>query len=251
MKVLLIEDERHAAIKLKQMLKKIDETIFIVNTLETVKETVQWFQKNETPDLVLMDIQLNDGICFEIFSQVQIQTPVIFTTAYDEYAIRAFKVNSIDYLLKPIDIDLLKSAIEKFKTIYQQKPVNNIKINQIYTELSKNYRNRFLVKIGTQFTSVPADDIECFYIKERCTFLKTISGKNYDLDYSLEQIENLINPELFFRINRNYIINIKSITNILAYSTNRLKLKLTHDNYIDELIVSRDKVTEFKQWLDK
>lgn len=251
MKILIIEDEKHAVIKLKQLLNTIDEHIIIIGTLETIEESVLWFKKNEAPDLILMDIQLSDGICFEIFSQTEIKTPVVFTTAYDEYAIRAFKVNSINYLLKPIDLSALASAIQKYRSIYSTNSADNNKIKNLYKDITVNYRSRFLVKAGLQYNSIPAEEIKCFYIKERSTFLITMNGKNYDLDYSLEQIQTMVSPESFFRINRHYIVNIKSIASIFSYSTNRLKLKLTNETNNDDLVVSRDKVTEFKQWLNK
>jgi DNA-binding LytR/AlgR family response regulator len=251
MKVLIIEDERLAADKLKQLLKKIDSEIDVLDTLETVETSVNWLRKNPPPDLIFMDIQLNDGICFQIFSIVKITTPVIFTTAYDEYAIRAFKVNSIDYLLKPIDIEALVSALEKYRLLYSQQPTNHEKLNHIFEGLVKNYRNRFLVKVGLHYNSIVTNEIECFYIYGRSTFLRTFAGKSFDLDCSLEQIQSMVDPSCFFRINRNYMVNIQAITNILTYSTNRLKLNLTNDKDNDELIVSRDKVSAFKEWLNR
>ncbi len=251
MNVLIIEDEKPAADKLKLLLKKMDREIIILDTLETVEQSVNWFLGNSPPDLIFMDIQLDDGVCFEIFEEVKIETPVIFTTAYDEYAIRAFKVNSIDYLLKPIDEDSLKTALDKFEKVYTPKENVNNKLEQIYQQLLHPYKTRFFVKIGLRYKSVQVEEIECFYISERCTFLRTTTGKNYDIDYSLEQLEKLIDPEHFFRINRNYIINIDSITDMLSYSTSRLKLKLTNSTSDDELIVSRDKIRDFKRWMDK
>jgi Response regulator of the LytR/AlgR family len=248
MKVLIIEDERLAADKLKQLLQRIDPAVEVVETLETVENSVNWLRNNPSPDLIFMDIQLSDGICFEIFSVVKFTTPVIFTTAYDQYAIRAFKVNSIDYLLKPIDLEALALAMDKYKSLFQQ---DVLKINAIADSLAKNYRTRFLVKVGLNYNSVQTNDIECFYICERSLFLRTYAGKSYDLDYSLDQIQTMVDPNSFFRINRNYMVNIKAITNIFTYSTNRLKLKLTHNDDSDDLIVSRDKVAEFKQWLDR
>lgn len=251
MKVLIIEDERLAADKLKQLLRKIDPAFEVIETLETVEASVNWLRNNPAPDLIFMDIQLSDGICFEIFSVVKFTTPVIFTTAYDQYAIRAFKVNSIDYLLKPIDLEALALAIDKYKSFFPQVTANVVKISTVADSLVKNYRTRFLVKVGLNYNSVQTDDIECFYICERSLFLRTYGGKSYDLDYSLDQIQAMVDPNSFFRINRNYMVNIKAITNIFTYSINRLKLKLTHNDDSDDLIVSRDKVAEFKQWLDR
>ncbi len=249
MKVVIVEDERLAAEKLRRLLIQVDPGVEILTVLESVEESVNWFLTNETPDLVFMDIQLDDGISFEIFDAVKIESPVIFTTAFDEYAIRAFKVNSIDYLLKPIEKNALENSIQKFRKIYSGKDFNT-KISKVFEQISKNYKTRFLVKIGTHFHSVPVEDISCFFVEERATFLKTTSAKNYDLDYSLDQIQKLVDPDLFFRINRNFLVNINSISEILSYSTSRLKLKL--DDFTSEgLIVSRDKVAEFKLWMDR
>lgn len=249
MKVVIVEDERLAAEKLQRTLKLVDSAIEVLEVLESVEDSVNWFSKNATPDLVFMDIQLDDGISFEIFDAVNITCPVIFTTAFDEYAIRAFKVNSVDYLLKPIEKQALENALNKFNTIFAEKEIG-IKISKVFEQISKSFKTRFLVKIGTHFQSVPVTEVSCFFVEERCTFLKTKAGKNYDLDYSLEQIQKLVDPQLFFRINRNFMVNINSIAEILSYSTSRLKLKL--ENYSSEgLTVSRDKVSEFKLWMDR
>jgi DNA-binding LytR/AlgR family response regulator len=251
MKVLVIEDEKPASDKLKQLLKEFNKSIVVLDTLETVEQSINWFSNNPTPDLIFMDIQLADGVCFEIFEEVTIETPVIFTTAYDEYALKAFKVNSIDYILKPVDAESVATAIRKFEKVYQQADKMNDKLERLYEQLLHSYKTRFFVKIGPRYKSVQVEEIESFFINERCTFLKTRSGKNYDVDYSLEQLEKLVNPQYFFRINRNYLIHIDSITDILSYSTSRLKLKLKNDPDNEELIVSRDKIKEFKRWMDK
>lgn len=249
MKVVIVEDERLAAEKLQRTLKLVDSEIEIIKVLETVEESVNWFSENSSPDLIFMDIQLDDGISFEIFDSVKIESPVIFTTAFDEYAIRAFKVNSVDYLLKPIEKEALEAALEKFKNIYSGKEIG-IKISKVIEQISKSFKSRFLVKVGTHFQSVPIENISCFFVEERCSFLKTKNGKNYDLDYSLDQIHKLVDPELFFRINRNFIVNMNSITEILSYSTSRLKLKLETCSS-EDLTVSRDKVADFKRWMDR
>lgn len=251
MNVLIIEDERYAADKLKLLLQQIDPEISVINTLETVEGAVNWFRENASPDLILMDIQLSDGICFEIFEVIKINTPVIFITAYDEYAIRAFKVNSVDYLLKPVDQDALTGAIQKFKTLFPKKDADSNRIDRLVEALVKNYRTRFLVKVGLHYNSVLTNEIECFCINERSLFLRTVAGKIFDLDYSLDQIQTMVDPVQFFRINRNYIINIHYITQIISYSTSRLLVKLTSPKQDDDLIVSRDKVSEFKHWLDR
>ncbi|MCG6188225.1 LytR/AlgR family response regulator transcription factor [Maribellus maritimus] len=249
MKVVIVEDERLAAEKLQRLLKQVDSGIEVLKVLESVEESVNWFSANVSPNLVFMDIQLDDGISFEIFDTLKIEVPVIFTTAFDEYAIRAFKVNSVDYLLKPVEKAALENSLRKYRNIYTAKQTE-INISKVFEHMAKTYKSRFLVKIGTHFQSVPVENISCFFVEERSTFLKTKTGKNYDLDYSLDQIQKLVAPELFFRINRNFLVNINSISEILSYSTSRLKLKL-HNFSSEGLIVSRDKAGEFKLWMDR
>jgi len=249
MKVVIIEDERLAAEKLESLLKQVDVEINVIAKLESVEESVNWLAANPSPDLIFMDIQLDDGISFEIFDTLKVEAPVIFTTAFDQYAIRAFKVNSVDYLLKPIDRDSLKSALEKYRRVFRPAGMEE-KLSKVFEQLVKPWKTRFFVKVGVHFQSVPVEEICCFFVEECCSFLKTQTGKNYALDYSLDQLQKRVDPELFFRINRNFIVNINCIAEIISYSTNRLKLKLK--NFNDEgLIVSRDKVPEFKQWLDR
>lgn len=250
MKVVIIEDEQLAAEKLIKLLRKTEPGIQILQVLESVEDSINWFIANSSPDLVFMDIQLDDGISFEIFDSVKIEAPVIFTTAFDEYAIRAFKVNSIDYLLKPIEKEALKTAIEKFKNIYFEKISFEGKVSRVIEQISQKYKSRFFIKIGTRFQSIQTEDICCFFVEERNTFVKTNSGKSYDLDYSLEQLKKMVDPTKFYRVNRNYLVNISCIKEIISYSTNRLKLKLQTSSE-DGLIVSRDKVSEFKRWMDR
>jgi len=249
MKVVIIEDERLAAEKLESLLKQVNAEIEVVGKLESVEESANWLASNPKPDLIFMDIQLDDGISFEIFDAVKVEAPVIFTTAFDQYAIRAFKVNSVDYLLKPIDLNALETAIEKYRKIFRPAGMEE-KLSKVFEQLAKPWKTRFFVKVGVHFQSVPVEEICCFFVEERCSFLKTQTRKNYALDYSLDQLQKRVDPELFFRINRNFMVNINCIAEIISYSTNRLKLKLK--NFNDEgLIVSRDKVSEFKQWLDR
>lgn len=250
MRVVIVEDERFASEKLIQLLREIEPEIEIIQVLESVEESANWLTKNAAPDLIFMDIQLDDGISFEIFDVVKIDTPIIFTTAFDEYAIRAFKVNSIDYLLKPIDKLALKTALEKFKRIHTEKQNFTEKVSKAIEQISAKHKSRFFLKIGSRFQSIQVSEICCFFVEERSTFLKTKKGKTYDLDFSLEQLQKIINPDIFFRMNRNYLVNINCIAEINTYSTNRLKVKL--DSNIDGgIIVSRDKVGEFKRWMDK
>jgi DNA-binding LytR/AlgR family response regulator len=249
MKIVIIEDERLAAEKMESLLKQIDAEIEVVGKLESVEESVNWLTTNLIPDLIFMDIQLDDGISFEIFDAVKIEAPVIFTTAFDQYAIRAFKVNSVDYLLKPISREALETALEKYRRVFRPIGMEE-KLSKVFEQLAKPWKTRFFVKVGLHFQSVPVEEICCFFVEERCSFLKNQAGKNYALDYSLDQLQKRVDPELFFRINRNFMVNINCIAEIISYSTSRLKLKLK--NFNDEgLIVSRDKVPEFKQWLDR
>jgi DNA-binding LytR/AlgR family response regulator len=249
MKAVIIEDERLAAEKLALLLEKIDAGINIVARLESVEESINWFMANSSPDLIFMDIQLDDGVSFEIFEAVKIEAPVIFTTAYDQYALRAFKVNSVDYLLKPISKEALEMALKKFRNVYIPVEVNE-KISRVFEQLGNQWKTRFFVKIGTHFQSVPIYDIAAFFVEDRCTFLRTRSGKNYALDYSLDQLQKKVTPATFFRINRNFMVHIDTITEIHSYSATRFKIKL--QNFSDDrLIVSRDKASEFRQWLDR
>ena len=251
MNVLIIENEQPAAENLGRLLKRIDKSINLVAVIETVENTINWFNTNPSPDLVLMDVQLDDGLCFEIFESVKISTPIIFTTAYDEYAIKAFKVNSVDYLLKPVTEASLASAIGKLKTIFLGQAFGNDKLNRIYEQLAEHHKARFFVKIGEHCKSILTNEIACFYIVERCTFLMTVSGKCYDISYSLEELEKLLNPVQFFRINRQTIVSIDAIIDIISFSKNRLKIKLPHEEKIGEILVSREKAAAFKKWLDR
>lgn len=250
MKVVIVEDERLAAEKLERLLDQINSDINVLKVLESVEESINWFSENPVPDLIFMDIQLDDGISFEIFDAIKIKTPIIFITAYDEYAIRAFKVNSVDYLLKPIEQSALENALQKFTTIYAEKRSFEERVSQVFQQMTQQYKTRFFIKIGSKFQSVLVNDICCFFVEERSSFLKSMAGKTYDLDYSLDQLQKMVNPEQFYRINRNFLVNINCIDEIISYSSSRLKLKLKSETSGD-LIVSRDKVSEFKHWMDK
>ncbi len=251
MNVLIIEDEKHASDKLKKMLADLDPGIHIMDVLESVQQSIEWLMSRQSPDLIFMDIQLDDGICFEIFDVVKIQIPVIFTTAFDEYAIRAFKVNSIDYLLKPVDREHLKGALDKFRLLYSGKIKFNPDLEKLIGQLSGNYKSRFFVRAGEHCKSIPADEIKCFYIVEKATLMKTSSGSHFGLDYSLENLQKMLDPVKFFRINRAHIINIDFIHDIITYSASRLQVVLKDEREVSDLIVSREKVSEFRQWLDR
>ncbi len=251
MNVLITENEKPAVEGLVRLLKKIDTNINVVGITESVESTINWFQSNPSPDLIIMDIQLDDGLCFELFETMKIEIPVIFTTAYDEYMLSAFKVNSVDYLLKPIEENNLRRAVEKFKSIHYNASVNSEVIKQLLNELNKGYKNRFLIKVGEHYKSITDNEITCFYILERATFLRTSSDKDYVIDYSLDSLQKKLDPDKFFRINRSCIINVNQISDIINYSSSRLKIILKSDKPIYDIIVSKDKVGEFKKWIDK
>lgn len=250
MRVLIIEDEHPAAQKLSRMLKEINPEIRIVDVLTSVERSINWFSSHPDPDLIFMDIQLEDGISFEIFENWEVRTPVIFTTAYDEYALKAFKVNSVDYLLKPVSIDELGKAIDKYQALHENKP-DYSKLESVIRQLRPQTKERFLIKIGEHYRSVSVSDVSCFYVLERSVFMRSNAGKNYPLDYSLDKIEQLVDSGLFFRVNRNFIVNFYAIQDVIAYSSSRLKVVLTHQGEKEEILVSRERVAKFKEWLDR
>ncbi len=253
MKTIIIEDEKPAARLLQRKLEKLEIKVDIM--LHSVEESIEWFSKNEHPDLIFLDIQLSDGLSFEIFEKVEIKSAVIFTTAYDEYALRAFKLNSIDYLLKPIDEDELSISISKFKNQFQkaENKTVNLDFEQIKKMLQnpfeKTYKSRFTVKIGQQLKVFTLDEIECFFSENKGTYIHTIDNRNYLLDVILEVLESELDPKNFFRVSRKFIIPLKSIKEIQVHSNSRLKVILPSYKD-DEVIVAREKVQDFKLWLE-
>ena len=254
MNILIIEDEKLAANRLSGLIKSFDGTATIVGIQDSIKASVAWFSSNPQPDLAFMDIQLADGLSFEIFDQVAVSCPVIFTTAFDEYALRAFKVNSIDYLLKPIDSEELSKAMEKFRHLHHDsgKPdtIAAPVMDRVLQMLTKTHKSRFLVRAGEHIKTISTEQVTFFYSMGKATFLNTTENKEYDIDYTLEELEGLLNPELFFRINRKYIVSMGAIRDIINYTNSRLKLKLVNSTD-NEIIVSREKVADFKNWLDR
>ncbi len=250
-KVIIIEDEKPSARRLQRLLAAIG--IEAQGMLHSVEEAVAWFKTNEHPDLILLDIQLSDGLSFEIFEQVVVNSAIIFTTAYDEYALKAFKLNSIDYLLKPIDDEELEAAIEKFKINRPEKHDLMVDINQIkkllVNPLDKSYKKRFTIKVGQHLRMVDTEDIECFYSDQKATYSYTKERKNYLMDFSLEQLEDELDPLKFFRVNRKFIVNVNTINDIISYTNSRLQIKLNNFSEL-EIIVSRERVKEFRQWLE-
>jgi len=249
MNCLIVEDEKVAAERLSGLIKKYDPTIDITGIVQSVKNAVQWLNTHQAPDLIFMDIQLADGLSFEIFEQTIVKTPVIFTTAYDEYALKAFKVNSIDYLLKPVDLNELKNAIDKFKEKNLPEEIPAQVFDNIMYSLTKKYKNKFVIKVGEHIKVFTTEDVQCFYSIVKNTFLQNNSGRDYGISYSLDQLEDLLDPSRFFRINRKFIVSFSAISDIVSYSNSRLLVRL-NSNDSNDLIVSREKVQDFKKWLE-
>jgi len=251
MRVIIIEDEKPSARRLLRMLAKfhIDAEVM----LHSVEESMEWFQNNEHPDLIFLDIQLSDGLSFEIFETIDIKSSIIFTTAYDEYALQAFKLNSIDYLLKPIDEDDLEKAVEKFKQQHPKQQSVTLDFNDIkkllINPIEREYKKRFSVKVGQHLKLINIDEIECFYSENKGTYLYTSEGRNYLLDSSLESLEDELDPDTFFRINRKFFINIHAIKDMVSYTNSRLQIKLNTYNDQD-VIVARERVKDYKEWLE-
>lgn len=255
MTTIIIEDEKPAARLLQRKLEKLNVEVGVM--LHSVEESIDWFSKNEHPDLIFLDIQLSDGLSFEIFEKVSIKSAVIFTTAYDEYALRAFKLNSIDYLLKPIDEDDLQTAVSKFRTLLpkQQLQTQNLTIDfeqikkMLTNPFEKTFKKRFTVKIGQHLKVISIEDIECFFSENKGTYLHTFDNRNYLIDSTLELLEQELDPSDFFRISRKFIIPLKAIKEIVVYSNSRLKVILPSYKE-EEVIVSREKVSDFKTWIE-
>lgn len=254
MTTLIIEDEKPAARLLQRKLEKLD--IAVETMLHSVEESIHWFNNNKHPDLIFLDIQLSDGLSFEIFEKINIQSAIIFTTAYDEYALKAFKLNSIDYLLKPIDEDDLEIAVTKFKTRIPKIDAGNqnlqLDFEQIRQMLSnpfeKSYKKRFTVKIGQHLKVITTDEIECFFSENKGTYIHTFDNRNYLIDSTLEILEQELDMKDFFRVSRKFIVPLIAIKEIQVYTNSRLKVILpTYKE--DDVIVSREKVQDFKAWL--
>ncbi len=244
LRVVIIEDEKPAARRLQRMLAK--ESVLVSTMLHSVTEAVSWLRQHPAPDLIFADIQLSDGISFDIFEQVPVQSAIIFTTAYDQYAIRAFKLNSIDYLLKPVKQDELHFALGKF---YKNKD-KEVDIQQLISTLKhdKIYKKRFGVQYGAHLQSIPVEEVAYFYSQDKTTWLVTYSGEEFIYDQALEKIEKQLNPESFFRINRQFILSTKAIKDMVQYTNSRLKIILQPKTQTD-VIVARERVKAFKKWL--
>jgi DNA-binding LytR/AlgR family response regulator len=254
MKVLLIEDEAPAARRLRQLITESDSSMEILDTIDSVEASVKWLKLHPAPDMIFMDIQLADGLSFDIFSIVKISSPVIFTTAYDEYAIRAFEVNCIDYLLKPIEKSALQKSINKFKEFKEVlSGSSKTDVEAVLATLNlrqKAYKSRFLVKMGEKLQSISTNDIAYFTAEEKVVLLFTHEGRKYLVDYSLDELEKMLDPDCFFRINRQFIVQINAIAAIHNYFNGKLKLQIVPETS-KETIISRDKAPVFKSWLDR
>jgi DNA-binding LytR/AlgR family response regulator len=251
MNVIIIEDEKPAARRLSRLLT--DLNVEVSTMLHSVEESIEWFQKNEHPELIFLDIQLSDGLSFEIFDAFEVQSAIIFTTAYDEYALQAFKLNSIDYLLKPIDDDELENAVKKYNTVNpatQKLALNFEDIKKLLVNpLEREYKKRFTTRVGQHLKIIIADEVECFYSENKGTYAATSDGRNYLLDTTLENLETELEPKIFFRVSRKFYVNINHIQDIISYTNSRLKIKLNRYNK-QEIIVSRERVRDFNLWLE-
>lgn len=246
----IIEDEKPAARRLQRMLEKLEVKVLV--NLHSIEEAVAWFENNPHPELIFLDIQLSDGLSFEIFEKTRVKAAVIFTTAYDEYALKAFKLNSVDYLLKPIDDEELEAALAKFKQNHQAvtERLDIAGLRNLLQQPEQNYKKRFSIQLGQHIKLIEVENISCFYSENKGTYLHTTQNRSYLLDCSLEKLETELDPSQFFRINRKFIIKLNDIADILSYSNQRLELKLKNFSQ-EQLIVSRERVKAFKDWLEE
>ena len=253
LQVLIVEDEAPAAEKLERYLQKYSDSIKVVNKTETVTDTVRWLKDNQDKiDLIFMDVQLKDGISFSVFQEVKIEKPIIFITAYNEFALDAFKVNSIDYLLKPITFTDLSASLKKLEALSAQLRWNEEKskrIEQLSATPPRDYKARFMVKLGEHIRSITIDEIRFFFADGRDVYLINTEQRKFIIDYTLEALEKMLDPKVFYRVNRSYILNISAIHDVVVYSNSRLKIT-PHAKWEKDIIVSRDKVSDFKQWFD-
>jgi DNA-binding LytR/AlgR family response regulator len=253
MNVLIVEDEPHAARRLETLLRELDSTLRVVGQVDSVKQAVAWFNDNPPPDLVFMDIQLGDGLSFDIFEKVTITSPVIFTTAYDEYALKAFKVNSIDYILKPVDKADVQAALKKLSNLSTRPSAGDDvlrNLEAVMQMMTRRYKERFVIKVGEHLRSIEVTDVLYFYSHEKTTFARTGDGRSLILDFTVEQLEGMLDPDRFFRVNRQYLVSIQAIQDIVHYTNSRLRLILK-GSVEEDVIVSRERVQDFRLWLDR
>jgi len=250
MRILIIEDEEPAQKRLKKIIQEVIPDADILAFIPSVELAIHWFKTNQAPELTFMDIQLSDGHSFDIFKEVQITAPIIFTTAFDQFAIDAFKVNSIDYLLKPVNKESLQQAYAKFLQL-KKNLIPETRFQEKLQSLEypgKTFKKRFAIRFGEHIKSIPIEEIAYFFTENKSNFLCATDGRKYPVDFNLDQLENLINPEQFFRINRQFIIGIHSIAEMRAYSKARVNIKLSPPSQY-ETIVSVERSAAFKEWL--
>ncbi|ARN76843.1 DNA-binding response regulator [Nonlabens spongiae] len=257
MRSIIIEDEKPAARRLQRMVTEIDQAPVAV--LHNVNDSIEYLKNNDHPDLIFLDIQLSDGLSFEIFDHVEVSSSIIFTTAYDEYALQAFKLNSIDYLLKPIDEEELKAAMDKFSSRFRESEKTTTTVQQLDLEsiarllqnpVDKQYKKRFTARVGEHIKLFPVDEVQLFYSENKGTYLNIENGRNYLIDSKLEALEDELEPQKFYRISRQAIVNVDAIQDIVAYTNSRLQVKIkSFDEF--KLIVSRERVKDFKNWINR
>ncbi len=249
MKVLIIEDEQVTAKRLEKLLLEIEPEIHILDILDSIESAVRWYKNNDQPDLVFQDIHLADGSCFEIFNEVQVDSPVIFITAYDQYAIDAFKVNSVDYLLKPVKRELLAESLKKFKRIHSNRQSVEIDYSALARQIKKQeHQQRFVVRYGQKIKAIETNQIAYFFTETGNNFFRTFENNTYPVDFSLDKLEEMLDPGKFYRINRQFIINIEAIKDMYTYSKSRVKIELNPPCEIDT-IASTERSGDFKKWL--
>lgn len=254
MKIVIVEDEELAVEGLIRQINRVESGVEILAILDSVQAAVGWFQRNAPPDLAFFDIQLTDGLSFSVFERVEVACPIIFTTAYDSYALKAFQVNSIDYLLKPVGTSELSRALEKLRLLQKRQAPDRqalLQVREMLQSLDTGHKNRFLVKLGDQLMAVPVTEIDYFYGDNKIVWLKHRNGKKYPVDYTLESLAGLLDPKQFFRLNRKYVAAFGAIKSVTAYSNSRLKVILPDPPDSDPILISRDRAEEFRVWLDQ
>uniref|UniRef100_UPI004049B44E LytR/AlgR family response regulator transcription factor n=1 Tax=Fulvivirga sp. TaxID=1931237 RepID=UPI004049B44E len=252
MKVLILEDETLAGQKVKQLLHEIDDNLEILDIIKTVEDAKAWYDENETPDLIISDIRLLDGLSFEFFESIDYPNPVIFTTAYDQYAIKAFEVNSVDYLLKPIQKEKMEQALSKVakKNSSEADKIPYQDIIALMQSQQKEYKSRFMIKTGQKILAIPVEKIAYFCSVNKLTYIVGYDGKKYPYDQTLEVVDQQVDPKLFFRANRKYITKFDAISEIHPYFKGRIKINLNPEAE-DDIVISADRTPEFKKWLDQ
>jgi DNA-binding LytR/AlgR family response regulator len=249
-RTLIIEDELPAAQRLQKLITETTPDVHIESILDSVETSVSWLQKHSPPELIFLDIQLADGLSFEIFKKIKVDSFIIFTTAYDEYAIKAFELNSIDYLLKPVNKEHLARALEKFRIMQGRLQFDVKELLDVIEKRKSAYKSRFVINISNKIRTIETEDIAYFYSSEKSAFLSSKEGKTYPLDFSLDKIENMVDPDVFYRINRQYLISYEAISNILVLTKSRIKLELRPAPE-EEVFVSNARAPEFRRWLDR